>query len=266
MEIKIIEGIYVAFFGLIVGSFLNVCIYRLPLGLSVYYPRRSFCPVCKNPIRSSDNIPLISYILLRGKCRDCKSKISFRYPLVELINCLIYIGVFLKFGLGFRFFLGLIFGSILLAISVIDLKYYIIPNRIIAVGLVAGAPFIIAIAISQRDYMFLVHRLIGAVAGAGLIVIVAIAGKFLFGKDAMGGGDVKLAGMIGFYLGWWPHLLLVIMTSALGGSIAGVVIMFLNRRKFGGLIPYGPFLSAGAILSMFYGQEIWHWYSKFVRF
>lgn len=263
---QILGLIYVAIFGLIAGSFLNVCIYRIPLGMSIASPKRSFCPVCKNPIRSTDNIPLISYILLGGKCRDCKSKISFRYPLVELTNCLIYIGAFLKFGFGLRFFMGLIFGSLLLIISAIDFKHYIIPDRLVMAGFIVGAPIIIAIAIIEEDYMFFLNRLIGVVVGAGLIIAIALLGKLAFGKDAMGGGDIKLMGMIGFYLGWWPHLLLVLMSSALGGSFAGLVVMLFRKRSFGGVIPYGPFLSAGALVSMFYGQEIWSWYSQFVRF
>ncbi len=234
-------------FGLIIGSFLNVCIYRIPRGKSIIYPSSS-CPVCGVRIKWYDNIPVLSYILLKGRCRSCKSKISPVYPIVELLTAIYTVLMYLKFGLGIDFAFYLIFGYMLIVGSFIDFFHYIIPDRI-SIGL----------AIVGLVYGFvmheLVHSLIGFAFGFILLLLVAILGKAIFKKDAMGGGDIKLLGALGTFVGI-KGVLFTLFAASLLGSFVGIVLIALGKTSVSQRIPFGPYLSLSAILYIFMGYQI----------
>jgi len=260
-----VVGLYLAvvLIGLCIGSFLNVCIYRIPRNLSVNSPRSSFCPSCNKPIKPYDNIPVISYLILRGKCRYCGNKISIRYPIIELITALAFIIMFNKFGFNLYFISSIVFVSLLIAISTIDWDFYIIPNILVLIGLIAGFVLAIVISIIEKDKSYIIDRLLGAILGAAMIELIAIIGSLVFRKQAMGMGDVKLMAMNGMFLGTFPELLMVIISSAFIGSIVGIVLIFMNKKQFssGSQIPYGPFLSIGAVFSLLYGEIAWNLYT-----
>jgi leader peptidase (prepilin peptidase)/N-methyltransferase len=259
---------FIAIFGLIIGSFLNVCIYRIPRKGSVAKPKRSFCPHCNHTLSAYDNIPVISYMILRGKCRYCKGRISPRYFTVELLTAFFFILMLYRSMRLYQdvpyIILELMttctFVGLLIAITFIDLEFFIIPNKLSYTGLIAGLLFAIIVTIIHKDYHFLISRLIGAVVGASIILLIAVAGSAIFKKEAMGMGDVKLMAMIGLYLGWWPHIIITLVGASLFGSIIGVVLIIANRKKMDSRIPFGPFLAFAAVVSMLYGEQLWNWY------
>ncbi len=234
-------------FGLIIGSFINVCIYRIPRGKSIVYPPSS-CPVCGARIKWYDNIPVLSYILLKGRCRNCKAKISPVYPTVELLTAIYTVLVYLKFGLTVDFAFYLIFGYMLIVGSFIDFFHYIIPDRIsiglAVVGLVYG--FI------RHEF---VHSLIGFAFGFILLLFVAILGKVIFKKEAMGGGDIKLLGALGAFISI-KGVLFTLFTASLFGSFVGIILIALGKTSMSQRIPFGPYLSLSAILYVFIGYQI----------
>ena len=253
------------FLGLAVGSFLNVCIYRIPRdGMSVHSPRRSFCPKCSETINAYDNIPVVSYLLLRGKCRGCKTKISVIYPLVELATAGLFLVIFYRFGLTLEFLLGLIFVTLLVPISVIDAQHYIIPNVLIRTGLILGFVIVCGIAYQRADIWYLLTRLIGAVTGGAALWLVAVIGSAILRKQAMGGGDIKLMAVNGLFLGAWPELVMVIAFSALSGAIVGTVLIISGIKSRQSPIPYGPFLSGAALVVLLRGDALWHKYLQLV--
>lgn len=251
--------------GLAIGSFLNVCIYRLPQGLSIHSPHRSFCPECRTTIRFYDNIPVLSYLLLRGHCRHCNTEISTVYPLVELMTGILFLLSLYRFGPTLALLHSCLFISLLIPIAWIDARWYIIPNAIILAGLITGAAVTLLIALPDHNLDYLIDHLIGAVAGGASMALISVVGTFLFRKKAMGGGDIKLMILIGLFLGGWPHLLVVIIASAFTGSIIGLALIALGERSgSGSRIPYGPFLVIGALLDLFWGNEIWGWYLRLI--
>ena len=252
-------------FGLAIGSFLNVCIYRIPLSdVSIHSPRRSFCPQCNTPISIYDNIPILSYLLLRGKCRSCKAKISVVYPLVELTTAVLFLYMFYHFGLTLEFLLSLIFVTLLIPISVIDVRHYIIPNVLIVTGLILGFVIVCAIAYQRADLWYLLIRLIGAVAGGLALWLIAVIGSAILRKKAMGGGDIKLMALNGLFLGAWPELVMVIACSAFSGAIVGSALIITGRKSRQSPIPYGPFLAGAAVLVLLWGDTLWNMYLRFV--
>ena len=242
--------------GAIVGSFLNVCILRLPKEESIITPG-SHCPHCNHPIKFYDNIPLISYLLLRGKCRYCKRSISAQYPLVEGITAIGSLLLFLKYGLSWSYLFYFSFVAALIVITVIDLYHQIIPDVIsspwIGVGLL-GALII--------PHITFFNSLLGILLGGGSLFVVATLYQWLFKREGMGGGDVKLLAMIGAFLGW-ESVILTILLSSLIGSITGIIIIALKGKDFKYAIPFGPFLSLGAVIALFYKNEIISWYLQF---
>jgi leader peptidase (prepilin peptidase) / N-methyltransferase len=240
-------------FGALVGSFLNVCIFRLPKKESIIWPG-SHCPHCKNPIKFYDNIPLISYILLLGKCRHCKKPISIQYPVVEGTTALCSLFLIMKFGpsLGYLFYFALV--AALIVITVIDLYHQIIPDVISLPGI--GVGLIASLILPQNTFL---NSLIGVLLGGGSLFIVGTLYQWFFKREGMGGGDVKLLAMIGAFLGW-KAVILTILLSSLIGSITGIIIMVLKGKDFKYAIPFGPFLSLGAVISLFYGESLINWY------
>ena len=265
--------------GLLIGSFLNVCIVRLPHGRSIVTPP-SQCPRCKQPIKFYDNIPVISYLLLRGKCRTCGLPISRRYPLVELMNALVYGWVFHEFGLNGEAIIIMALCSSLIVITFIDLDYQIIPDSItlpgMALGLVVAPFFMPALAgpppfyldrLVPQDWQYvqsLINSVIGLLVGAAPLFILGWIWEKLRHVEAMGGGDVKLMGMFGSFLGW-KSALLIIMLGAIAGSVVGVALILLRKHKAENVIPFGPFLAVGALATMLYGNDIISWYLGLLR-
>ena len=257
--------IFIFVLGAAIGSFLNVCIYRIPLpDVSIHSPRRSFCPECNELINFYDNIPVLSYLLLRGRCRSCKAKISVVYPLVELATAVLFLVMFYHFGLTLELLLALTFIAVLLPISVIDVRHYIIPNVLIVTGVILGLVIVCAIAYQRADVWYLLTRLIGAVAGWLVLWLIAVIGSAVLRKKAMGGGDIKLMALIGLFLGAWPELAMVIAFSAFSGAIVGTVLIASGVKSRQSPIPYGPFLAGAALLVLLCGDSLWHKYLQFV--
>lgn len=251
--------IFAFLFGAVVGSFLNVCIFRLPKEESVVSPP-SHCTRCGYVIRWYDNIPILSYLFLRGKCRSCGEPISLQYPLVELINGLLSLFLFLKFGPGFPFVVLFVLCSALVVITFIDLEHQVIPDVITLPGIVAG--FVISFFIPSLGWL---NSLIGILLGGGSLLLVAYGYQAIAKKEGMGGGDIKLLAMMGAFLGW-KAVPFIIFASSLVGSVVGVTVMLVQKKDAKLAIPFGPFLAGGAILYIFFGKPLIHWYLNLGRF
>jgi leader peptidase (prepilin peptidase)/N-methyltransferase len=249
MSLDYIMTIFSFILGLVIGSFLNVCIYRIPLKKSLVYPPSS-CPQCGERIRFYDNIPIISYIILLGRCRRCGRLISIGYPLVELVTGLLSLFLFVKYGLSHQYFLLLIFSASLIVISIIDLRHQIIPDIISLPGIVLG----ILISLIFKDIKWY-DSLIGVIAGGGVLYIVAEGYFLLTGKEGMGGGDIKLLAMIGAWMGW-QAIPKIILISSFTGIIIGGTALLLTRKGMQTKIPFGPFLVLGALAYLFFKQLI----------
>jgi leader peptidase (prepilin peptidase)/N-methyltransferase len=241
-------------FGLCIGSFLNVCIYRLPSSMSIVNPSRSICPQCNNAISFYDNIPVFSYLWLKGRCRHCQAPISLRYPLVELMTGIISVDVFFMFGLTFSGLIYFIFISSLLVITFIDIDHKIIPDVITIPGIPIGlaASFVL-------PAMTFKASLLGLLAGGGSLLIVAWTYNLITRKEGMGGGDIKLLGMIGTFIGW-KGVLFTIFAASVAGTFVGVLVMLVKGKDLKFAIPFGPFLSIGAMSYLFFGEKILFWY------
>lgn len=250
--------IFIFILGLAIGSFLNVCIYRIPHSdMSIYSPRRSFCPACNQTIKFYDNIPLLSYLFLRGKCRHCSAKISVLYPIVELGTAVLFLVMYYQFGNTLKFLHALIFISVMIPIFVIDAQHYIIPNALSLTGLVLGVVIVSAIAYQDKSVDYLRERLIGFVAGGVVIWLIAFIGSAILRKKAMGMGDVKLMAVIGLFLGAWPELPMVIALSAFSGAVIGTLLIVTGRKSRESPIPYGPFIVGAALVVLLWGDPLW---------
>ena len=239
-------------FGAVVGSFLNVCIFRIPAEESIIKPL-SQCPRCHHPVRFYDNIPIISFILLRGKCRDCGGKISWRYPLVELITAALALLLFLQFGLTLKFLVFFIFTAVLIVITFIDLDHQIIPD----VLTLPGIPIFLLLAIFVVKIPWM-EALIGLLIGGGLLFAIAFIYQLITKREGMGGGDIKLLAMVGGFLGW-KSLIFILLFSSFSGAIVGITAMIIKKQDMKYAVPFGPFLSAAAIAYLFWGDA-------FIRF
>lgn len=249
--------IFAIIFGALVGSFLNVVILRLPnAGESIVFPA-SHCPKCNENIRWYDNLPVISFLLLRGRCRYCQQSISWQYPLVELLMALLSGALFSSRGLGIEFFVYFVFCAALLAIIFIDLSHQIIPDLISLPGIVLGfaASFVLP-GIGWQE------SALGLFFGGGIFYSIAV-GYYLFTKrSGMGGGDIKLLAMIGAFLGW-QALPFVIFCSALLGSVVGIGAMIQQGKGGKTVVPYGPFLAVASYLHIFFEHDIIGYYERF---
>ena len=235
--------------GLMIGSFLNVCTLRWPEDESVVFPG-SHCPKCGEPIRWYDNVPVLGYVLLRGRCRACREPISLQYPLVELATGLVWAGMFSYAGLSFEALRGTLLLTILFGIALTDARFYIIPDQFSLGGLVLGLG--LAFLPGGIDAL---DALIGAIVGFGLLGSVAVVGKWMLKKDAMGLGDIKMMAMVGAFLGWAGVLLTVFLGALLGAVIFGPI-----SYKTKKLVPFGIFLAAAAAITYGFGSEIIDWY------
>lgn len=241
-------------FGAIVGSFLNVCIARWPAEESVVRPR-SRCPACRTPIAWYDNIPVVSWVLLRAKCRQCGKGISIQYPLVELANAVMWGFVVYQHGPSVAALQWAIFGTILLGIAMTDAQQYIIPDEFSFGGLALGLLFSLAGGLSGLG-----QAALGAAVGFGVLYLVGYIGTLAFKEEAMGGGDIKMMAMVGAFLGW-QGVLLTIFLGALAGSIIFVPLSLIGRRK---LVPFGVFLSLGAAATYVFGEQLLTWYRGYL--
>ena len=257
--------LYIIFFifGSLIGSFLNVCIYRVPEGRSIVTPS-SRCSSCGTPVRFYDNIPILSYFILGGKCRDCKTKLSFQYPFVEFLNAALYVLALYLFGLSSISVLAvyLVFISTLIVIFFIDLEHQIIPNSItlpgIPIAILLGS-FVLPDPFNHSEMLGITSSIIGFIAGGGSFYLIAVIGKAILKKDAMGGGDIKMMAMVGGLLGW-KAIILTTFVGSLFGSIIGVALITIKGREWGSKIPFGPYLALGALVSLFWGNDILRWY------
>lgn len=240
--------------GSCIGSFLNVCIVRMPREQSIVSPG-SHCPQCKKPIAWYDNIPLVSFLCLRAACRHCRRPISWRYPLVEALTALSAVAVFGRFGftavavIYFAFICGLIVSSF------IDLEFQIIPDEISVGGLVVGlalSPLVPSLHGTDSRLLALGYSALGMLVGGGLLYLTGMLGDFVFRKESMGGGDIKLLAMAGSILGW-KLVALTFFVAPVLALIPGVFVLLFKRSH---VIPYGPFLSLGLILALFAGNDL----------
>lgn len=236
--------------GLTVGSFLNVVIHRLPRGESVVAPG-SRCPSCGTPIRWYQNVPLVSWLALRGRCASCRARIGWQYPAIEAATGAIWAGNVAAFGLEPEAARAIAFLTILLAIATTDARHYVIPDELSLGGAVLG----IALA-TLPGAPTLPEAVIGAVVGGGALWLVAIAGTWAFKKEAMGGGDIKMMTMIGAFLGWKGALLSVFL-----GALAGTIVFVPLAWKSDRLVPFGLFLALGAALAFYFGEPLLSWYA-----
>ena len=247
-----------ALFGAVVGSFLNVVILRLPNeDESIAFPA-SHCPHCQTPLHWYENIPVLSYLFLRGKCGHCKKGISLQYPIIEISMAILSAGLIYTYGLSFEFFALFVFCAALLVIIVIDIHHQIIPDVISLPGIIAGLVFsFFSTTLTWQS------SLIGIAIGGGVLYAIAL-GYFLIRKiDGMGGGDIKLLAMIGAWLGW-QSLPFVIFASSLGGTIVGLIAMSYQKKGGRTRIPFGPFLSIAALIFIFFSQQILYFFQLYI--
>ncbi|MGE5415984.1 MAG: prepilin peptidase [Acidobacteriota bacterium] len=252
----IIDNIIIFVLGTVIGSFLNVCICRLPEEQSVVTPP-SRCMACGHRLGFLDLFPVLSFLFLRGKCRYCGTKVSWQYPLVELVTGLLYLLVWYKFGLTWMTLAGLVFVSVLITISVIDIYHQIIPDAALAVGAVAGIPLMYL-----QGWDVLKDGLIAGGGGLLFMLAVAIIGGLIAGQEAMGMGDVKLTAFMGLYLGV-KGLVIGMFTGFMAGGVIGVILMVTGLKGRKDAIPFGPYLALGGLIAFFWGADIWNWYTSY---
>ena len=251
LSVHIVFLVYAGVLGAAIGSFMNVCVSRLPHGESIVRPR-SKCPECGGPIAWYDNVPLVSWILLRGRCRQCREGISIQYPAVELITAGIWIGMALLYGPTWRSLQGSIFFSVLLTISLTDAKHYLIPDALSLGGLGAG----LALALLPGPPSILTS-LIGAALGFGVLLAVGVLGEWVFKKPAMGGGDIKMMAMVGAFIGPAGAMLTIFL-----GALAGTIVFGPLSLKTKKEVPFGVFLGLGAAIAFLFGEALVDWYSN----
>jgi leader peptidase (prepilin peptidase)/N-methyltransferase len=241
--------------GLCFGSFLNVCILRLPHEQSLVRPP-STCPKCGKRIAWRDNIPVVSWLLLRGKCRNCGAPISLQYPVIELLVGALWAAAVLYYGVSVHALAAAVFMTILLGIAITDARHYIIPDEFTWGGLVLG----LALSLDGGG-PGLVQAILGAAAGFGLLYVVARAGQWVFKEEAMGGGDIKMMAMVGAFVGW-QGVLLTVFAGALLGTLIFVPLSLKKKR----LVPFGVFLALGAAVTYVAGPALISWYMAFIGF
>jgi len=243
----LVVEIFFAILGAAIGSFLNVLIHRLPEESSIIFPA-SRCPRCGKAIRFYDNIPVISYILLRGRCRDCGERIAFRYPLVEAITAAFSLLLFWKYGVTFQWLVSFAFVCALIVITFIDLDHQIIPHILTLTGIPVFA-FLAVLFMGLTP----IDAFLGIMIGAGSLYFVAVYYEALTGREGMGGGDVNLLAMLGAFLGW-KSLLFILLVSSLLGAVIGLALILFKGKDMKYAVPFGPFLCLASLLYLFFGN------------
>jgi len=245
----------VALVGLCVGSFLNVCIYRLPRRESVAWPA-SRCTTCNRALSWYENIPMVSWIVLRGRCRTCRAPVSWMYPIVEIVTALTFVSGYVLYGFTPTAAVRVAFACALIVLFVTDLQHQILPNIITVPGIAIGFVLSLFLPPGWRD------SLIGIVVGGGTLFAIAKAYYRVRNQEGLGMGDVKLLGMIGAFLGWKLVLLTLILAS-FAGSVAGGILIASGRGSMKYALPFGTFLAAGALVATIWGTPIIDWYMGF---
>jgi leader peptidase (prepilin peptidase)/N-methyltransferase len=244
-----------AVLGLAVGSFLNVCIYRLPRRESLNWPG-SHCTTCNRSLSWFENVPVVSWLVLRGRCRSCGTRIGIVYPIVEIVTAALFVGGFLIYGWTPLLAVRLLFASAMIVLFVIDLQHRILPNVITVPGIVAGLLFS---AVLPPGWL---AALLGAIAGGGALFLIAEVYYRVRGVEGLGMGDVKMLAMIGAFLGW-QLTLVTLMLASFSGSVIGVGMMASGRRGMQAALPFGTFLAVGALVAAVYGDALLAWYISF---
>ena len=274
-----IVAAFTGILGAIIGSFLNVVIHRIPLEKSIVFPN-SACPSCSTPLRAYDNIPILSYLVLRGRCRSCRNPISIRYPIVEALTALMFVAVALRDGISYALPFDLAFVAALIALIFIDAEHMILPNVITYPGIIFAVLTRLALPYLVGPEQFddlpgllarmpqlpvwsvsLIGAAIGALVGGGSLWLMGFLWEKLRGVEAMGLGDVKMMFMVGAYLGW-RLAVLTIFFGVFTGSLIGIAVMAKRGRNMQMMLPFGIFLGIGAIFSLFLGHRIIEWYAS----
>jgi leader peptidase (prepilin peptidase)/N-methyltransferase len=253
VPLRFLLDLFAALFGLIAGSYLNVVIHRVPRGLSTVLPG-SACPACGAPVRARDNLPLLSFLLLRGRCRDCRAAISWRYPLVEAVTAALFVASLERFGPSPAALAAAFFCCLMVALALIDLDHLILPDRLTLSGTVAGlalAPWL--------PWGGLRQAVLGALLGAALLLAVWAAWYLLRHEEGMGLGDVKMLALIGAFAGW-RGVLVALFFASFAGAVTGLTLVALRGAGMRTKLPFGSFLALGGLVAMFAGREIAAWY------
>jgi leader peptidase (prepilin peptidase) / N-methyltransferase len=240
--------VVIGLFGLALGSFLNVVIARIPAGESLVHPG-SACPGCSAPLAWYDNIPVLSFVALRGRCRACGMRISWRYPIVEVITAAVLVLAYVAFGPSAEFLVACVLLPALVAMTAIDLQHQMIPDAITLPGIPVG--LVINVATARISWL---DSIIGILAGGGLFLVIILASR-----GGMGGGDLKLGALLGAFLGWKALLFALFVAIVLGGAV-GAVLLGTGRRGRKDPIPFGPFLAAGGAMALFWGERAFEWW------
>ncbi|MTI54226.1 prepilin peptidase [Geosporobacter ferrireducens] len=246
-------NIIIFIYGLLIGSFLNVCIYRIPIEKSIIFPA-SHCPLCSTSLKPIDLIPVASYLSTAGKCRYCGEKISLRYPTFELITALIFSLLYYIFGLSVDFFVYTFIASLLIVVTGIDLDYQIIPDEIVLIGIGAAVIYILYSYFILKIPISLLSHLGGLLVGGGLFLLIAIASN-----GGMGGGDIKLMGMLGLWLGI-KGILITTFLSFIIGAVISLILLATGQKTRKEAIPFGPFIAAAALITICFQEELLTWY------
>ena len=257
MSLELLLSVYAALLGLIVGSYLNVVIYRLPLGISTVLPR-SRCPACGAAIRARDNVPVVSFLLLRGRCQACGARISRRYPLIEGAAGLLFLGSFLRFGVSWEAVAGALFCALMVVLALIDLDHMILPDVLTWPGIAVGIllqPLLSWARLGDGPWRALAGGALGAAVGAGILLAVWAGWYLLRHEEGMGLGDVKMLAAIGAFLGW-QGVLVSLFFGALSGAVVGLALMAWRGGDLKSKLPFGTFLAMGGLIALFAGERI----------
>jgi leader peptidase (prepilin peptidase)/N-methyltransferase len=252
---ELVHAILAAVVGVCVGSFLNVCIYRLPRGQSLASPP-SRCPHCERPLRWYHNIPIVSWVALRGRCAHCQAPISIQYPVIELVTALVWLLIVWMTPVGWLLASRLVLATALIVLFMIDLEHQLLPNVITLPGIVVGLAFSVVAPPGPAD------ALLGALLGGGVLYAIAAAYYLLRKEEGMGMGDVKMLAMVGAFLGW-RAVLLTLVLSSFAGAVIGGVMMGLRKGSLRYALPFGTFLAVGALIAMLFGEQFIAWYLGF---
>ena len=250
-----VQAILAAVLGVCVGSFLNVCIYRLPRGQSLASPP-SRCPSCGRGLRWYHNIPVVSWLVLRGRCAHCQAPISMQYPIIELVTALVWVLIVWTTPIGWLLASRLVLATALIVLFMIDLEHQLLPNRITLPGILVGFAFSFVAPPGPFD------SLLGIVLGGGVLYGIAAAYYLVRKEEGMGMGDVKMLAMVGAFLGW-KAVLLTLVLSSFAGAVIGMAMMALHKGNMRYALPFGTFLAVGALIAMIFGERLIAWYFGF---
>lgn len=263
MPLEFLLGVYAALLGLIVGSYLNVVIYRLPRGISTVTPR-SRCPECGAAIRAVDNVPVVSYLLLGGRCRSCRARISWRYPLLEAATSALFLASFLRFGVSFEAPVAALFCALMVVLALIDFDHMILPDALtypaIALGILLQ-PFLSWARLWEGPWGAMAGAALGALLGSGLLLAVWAAWYLIRREEGMGLGDAKMLAAIGAFLGW-KGVLVSLFFAALSGSVVGLGLMAWGGLGGKARLPFGTFLALGGLIALFAGEPLVQAYAR----